>query len=188
MTYSAYSSSSALLFAFFTGQSLGSRRCHPLRRTKRTLSPEATLIFSSAQCSHTPLTALTALTAHIFRTTESPIAGPARFPDLVRLVRTFLHRDQHGERTVVAGSHHLNQAVTYSAYSAFSALFSGPKSRKPSIPPIKALKVHKAHTFPPTHGNRGRVEMFQPLSATMNLAGAWESDHLCRRQDAQINN
>jgi ParB-like nuclease domain len=27
-----------------------------------------------------------------FPETESPIAGPARFPDLVRLVRTFLHR------------------------------------------------------------------------------------------------
>jgi hypothetical protein len=40
----------------------------------------------------TSLIALTALIAHIFRTTESPIAGPARFPDLVRLVRTFLHR------------------------------------------------------------------------------------------------
>ena len=75
-----------------------------------------------------PLTTHTAFTAHIFRTTESPIAGPARFPELVRLVRlvrTFLHRDQHGERTVVAGWRHLNQQqVTYSAYSSSSALLS----------------------------------------------------------------
>ena len=44
-----------------------------------------------------PLIALTALIAHIFRTTDSPIAGPVPFPDLVRLVRlvrTFLQRDQ----------------------------------------------------------------------------------------------
>ena len=48
-----------------------------------------------------PLIALIALFAHIFRTTESPIAGPAPFPDLVRLVRlvrTFLQRDRHGHR------------------------------------------------------------------------------------------
>jgi hypothetical protein len=59
-----------------------------------------------------PLTTHTTLTARIFRATESPIQGPARFPDLVRLVRlvrTFLHRDQHRERTVVAGWHHLYQ-------------------------------------------------------------------------------
>jgi hypothetical protein len=33
---------------------------------------------------------LIALIAHIIRTTEPPIAGPANPPDLVRLVRTFL--------------------------------------------------------------------------------------------------
>jgi hypothetical protein len=56
-----------------------------------------------------PLIALIALFARIFWTTESPIAGSAPFPDLVRLVRTFLQEDRHGERTVVAGWHHLNQ-------------------------------------------------------------------------------
>jgi hypothetical protein len=59
-----------------------------------------------------PLIELTALIAHIFRTTESSIAGPARFPDLVRfvrLVRTFLHRDQHGKGKFFAGWRHLNQ-------------------------------------------------------------------------------
>ena len=43
-----------------------------------------------------PLIALTALIAHIFRTTESPIAGPSRLGlvRLVRFVRTFLHTQQ----------------------------------------------------------------------------------------------
>ena len=49
---------------------------------------------------------LTPLIAHVFWTPESPVAGPARFP---ALVRTFLHGNQHGQRTVVAGWHHLNQ-------------------------------------------------------------------------------
>ena len=60
----------------------------------------------------TPLIALTALFAHIFWTPESPIAGPARLPDLVRFVRfvrTFLQGNRHGQRTVVAGWRHLNQ-------------------------------------------------------------------------------
>jgi uncharacterized membrane protein len=68
-----------------------------------------------------PLIALIALFAHIFRTTESPIAGPAPFPDLVRLVRlvrTFLQRDRHGERTVVAGWHHLNGLMALMALMA----------------------------------------------------------------------
>jgi hypothetical protein len=67
---------------------------------------------------------LTALVAHVFRTTESPIACPACFPDLGRLVRTFLHRDQHGERTGrVAGSHHLNQQRSLIALTALLAHF-----------------------------------------------------------------
>jgi hypothetical protein len=88
-----------------------------------------------------------------FRTTESPIAGPARFPDLVslvRLIRTFLQRDQHGKRS--AGWRHLNQLRWLIALTAllahFLSLFSRAKARKPSMPPIKALMAQKAQTFP----------------------------------------
>jgi hypothetical protein len=69
---------------------------------------KASVIEEKAASLHvrTGLIALIALIAHIFRTTESPIAGSAPFPDLfriVRLVRPFLHWGQHRERTVVAG-------------------------------------------------------------------------------------
>jgi hypothetical protein len=121
-----------------------------------------------------PLIALTALIAHIFRTTESPIACPARFPDLVRLVRTFLQRDQHGERTVVAGWHHLNQQRSLIALTALLAhFFPGQSLGSRRYHPLRRIRRTLS---PATHGNRSRVEMFQPLSATMNLAGARESD------------
>ena len=123
------------------------------------------LIRITSVLTHT-LTTHTALTAHIFRTTESPIAGPARFPELVRLVRlvrTFLHWDQHGERTVVAGWRHLNrQQVTYSASSSSSVVrhTDGRLSRDVTKhPTIAQPRIRVPHTpgFPVGLGGDGRT-------------------------------
>jgi hypothetical protein len=48
--------------------------------------------------------------------------------------------------------------------------------------------AHRGRLTTEDQGNRGRPEMFGPLSATMKLAGARKSGHLRRRQDAQIIN
>jgi hypothetical protein len=104
-----------------------------------------------------PLSAHSALSARIFRTTESPIAGPAPFPDLVRLVRTFYAQGPtRGEDSRCRLAPPEPAAVSYRAYSSSSALFfrffPGPKPRKPSMRPLRRLWRIRRTLSPAAHG------------------------------------